>query len=476
MLAALVALSLTKGLVWISVFPIWKIADEPAHFDNIQYRAEHMLHAPPNVGGAIDKVMGPGVSPELKLSWKATNKYYQGSFLANTRRVPEEERLAAIGATPDSRRTDGQMPALGYPGLYYNIATIPYGAFRRSSILTRAFAVRCLSMLFGLMAVLATFFAAELACESRAIAFAAAALVALQPMFSQQTAAVNNDAGAIGICAIVFLLQMRIVAALPRSPSKLDGLLLGVCTGLAILCKPQGLGMLPGDAVVSALVLRGRWREREVWSFIGAMAGGVLTLVAVPPVWSRLFPAPQPILHVALAKKRELGPFPSLLGFPGWVDGLAFDYKQYLVRSSWGQFGWLDFALGGSWIDRVERLASLCTLGGIAAITLRVVTPKKQRLWWSVAPTAFAAFSAYTGVIFILFAEYYARVHLKIVGVIQGRNFLFMLPAFAIVVAVSLGSLVPKRFRVLVAAAIVTGALALNVAALATIVSHFYGG
>src|SRR5689334_2887733 len=101
---ALVALTLTKGLVWVGVVPVWKNADEPAHFDNLQYRAEH-LAAPRPTGEPIDKVVSPTASHELRESWKATQKYWRDKYLKQQRVVAEETLLRLLAHVDDGRDT-----------------------------------------------------------------------------------------------------------------------------------------------------------------------------------------------------------------------------------------------------------------------------------------------------------------------------------------------------------------------------------
>jgi hypothetical protein len=374
----------------------------------------------------------------------------------------------------EQRLDDGQMTAQSYPGLYYNIGAIPAYLMRHSSILARAFAVRMISVLFGLVAALVTFFAARLACDSPPMWFAAGAAVALQPMEAQMTAAINNDAAVIGFAAIVFYVLMRAVARPARVPSLTEGALLGASQALAILSKPQGLAFVP--LTLAVLIWIAMSHGKQSWRFIAIVIGALVIVRAFPEVWTWLFPDPLPEHMNPLRDKlaTRAGPFPSLIDFPDWVDTLAADYKLYLFRSTWGQFCWLEFVLGDSWFDGLARISKLVLLGGMAAIALRVIVPPSEKVWWSPLPTALAAASALCAVVFVLFAEYWSRSRLHAGGVIQGRNFLLALPGFMVVVVVALGSLVPARFRTLSAGCIVLGALALNLGSLATIIGYHY--
>jgi hypothetical protein len=468
---ALIVLTVIKGVVWICAYPMWKIADEPAHFDNVQYRAEHALHGPVWDGGDTARVMARDASPELRKSWAASQKYHHGGR-PKTDTVPEEAELTRIAPTPDSRRTSGQMPALNYGGLFYTMGTVPYLMFRHSSVVTRLVAVRFLSLLFGLAAVLCTFFAARCVFDDDLMAFAAAAVVALQPMESQQTAAVNNDAGVIGFAAIAFLLQMRIIKS-ELLPGIRASLLLGAMTACAVLVKTQGLGMLPGTLVAcGALVYR--QNSAKSWSRVALVAAAFIVVWQFPRVWGMIHPDPAPEPAALQLAPRALGPFPSLFEFPAWVDALDNGYRGYLFRSAWGQFSWIEFSFRDPWFEMLERIAALSLLGGITAIALWVL--QRSSIWWRTWPALFAAGSAFAGVLSILFAEYYSRIHLKLPFVIQGRAFLFALPPFAITVVLALGSMVPRSLRACSAVIIVTGALALNIGALITIVRYHHGG
>ena len=349
MVALLVLLAFAKGLLWLGAYPVFKIADEPAHFDNVQYRAEHHQWAPQPTR-TLDKVMSPTSSVELRAAWAATQKYHRQKHSRYFPMVEEEAKLAKLAKEDKNRLTDGQMPALMYPGGYDSLATIPYLLLQTRSVLNRVFAVRALSMLFGLCAVLATFFAGRATFDAPELAFAAACIVCMQPMFSQQTAAVNNDAALIGWCAISFALQVMLLRG---RPSLLYGALIGVTVGLSITSKPQGWLMLFTAFLVFSWLTyklgRAAWR---VWA--GAAAAGVVVILVVslwpsapPPVTAPIIavaaPSPAPVAH-----KVEDGPVTKMLaevsGFPAWVDSLDADYREYLFRSAFGQFSWLEFS------------------------------------------------------------------------------------------------------------------------------------
>ena len=469
MLALLAILTVTKGLVWMSAFPPFKIADEPSHFENVQFRAEHgRAPAFDPTAKPEGKVIHEGAAPEVKLLWNRTNAYFRGDYLRGAPTVPDEATLEGLAKIPEGREGDGQISSMAYPGFYYAAGVLPYLLFSTSSVVTRIFAVRCLSLFFGLVAVLATYLAARQVFDDRSLAFAAAVLVAMQPMESQMTVAVNNDAAVIGLSAVIFYLQLRFLARAPELPRTSAALLLATLAGLNILAKPTGYAMVPGCLVVLAALLGPQLRSRRAWWLAGgatlafALVGGIYTIIQYRA--GHLIPG----LSTPHAPQAPT----SFLSF---LDRLDTDYADYLLKSAWGQFGWLDYSLPGEWLDRLYRVGALAKLGFLVLMVTRLLWPPNARFWIATGTLAFTVGTALFSVLFILFAEYRFRV-VGFFGVIQGRNFLFALPAFAILVTACLGSLVPARYRPVTAAAIATGAIALNLAGLTTVLNFNYSG
>jgi hypothetical protein len=336
--------------------------------------------------------------------------------------------------------------------------------FKTSSVLTRLMAVRCLSLLFGVLAVVATFAAARLSMDSRALAVAAAVIVAMQPMESQQTIAVNNDAAVLGLSAAIFYLQIRFLTKAPALPSPgAVALLVALCV-LNVYAKPIGYAMLPGCLVLAGLIVPRHLKTRRAWTLVGTAFGVLLIAGVVFAVW-RYRGAVAPGVAAAPAT------FPN---FYEWVTTLDSQYKTFLFRSSWGQFGWLDHSIADEWLDRILYVGGIAFVGLATVSVMAVLLPEACR-WFSLPALVFSVGTAVFAVAFVLFAEYRFRTA-GLIGVIQGRNFLFGLPAFAIAVAITFGALVPARHRGFSAAALATCAVAVNLVGLHTILWFHYAG
>ncbi|MGZ3406627.1 MAG: hypothetical protein ACXVAN_09325 [Polyangia bacterium] len=463
----LVVLALVKGWVWVGLTPPFKSFDEPAHFDHVQYRAEHFA-APRPTGAPMDKVMNAGASPELQYAWEVTLRYFRDKYLPGVRSVPEEGELAAMARHRDARLGDGQMPAMSYPAPYYLLGVVAYLPLRQASVVARLYAVRCLSVLFGLLAVLCTFAAARCVLDDPWLAFAAAAIVALQPVASQQTATVNNDAAVFGVGALVFWLQARVLAGWPAPPSPRLAALLGAATRLVLLTKPQAVALVPASAVVLAIAAWPTLRERATWRRLG-VALGAFVVPAVPAVF---------------ALRRSLSAFSTLNSQQLVASGPVHEHflvwmvrekrlHTALFRGLWGKLGWGDFGLEPFWFDLIHGAATLVGCALVAAMLLRAL--RLGRRWWSWRGLALCAATVVATTVFVFYAEYHARAHLGVVGATQGRNLLYGLPALAIVVVLALGALVPARLRAAVAALVIAGAGAMQLGALATVARFYHG-
>ena len=496
-MVALVCVGLFKGLFWAALMPPWKVADEPAHFDQIQYRSERM-EAPTVKRGGLHPVINPGASVELRRSWDVSQHLFRSGYYRRTGVAREERELAALARDRDNRVTDGQMPAINYPGTYYNLAVPAYLTFQRRSILTRLYAIRALSVLFGIVIILCTYFTARMAIESRALAVAGALVVALHPMESQMTAACNNDVGLMLWSALSLYLLARIARRLPELPKPWEAVAVGLTCGLTVMTKNQGVALLPLIGTVAAITVLVNLRKWRAWALASA---AMLTLLVsgypqikenfgayMPSLTAFLKPAPPappapaapaarplaPGEHVAASPPPPPPPAPEVPTFGEFMDNYHPNWKEYLFKSFWGNFGWLEYALSGAWLARLHKVATFFWAGSLALAILAFARPRQERRWFDARVSLLCGAMVAVDVCIVMYAEYYAQTRLSLSGVIQGRNFLFGVPALGVLIAAGMGSLVPARLRPLVAGIIILGMLALHIAAIVTIARYNY--
>jgi hypothetical protein len=466
LLLALLVIATLRSLVWISAYPVFKIIDEPSHFDNIQYRAEHGQRRPVQGERPIDPIINHGASVELRRVWTATNHYWRDSFVRGRRWVLEERELNERALSRSEAVTDGQSPSLKEPGLYHALATIPYRIFRRSSVLARIYAVRVYSMLWGLLFVASTFMVVRWSVDNRALAFAAGLFAILQPMAAQQSVAVHSEAGSIGILALLFALQMAILRRLPALPSMRLCLGLGAVTAISLATRSDAHALLPGTVLVLGLVIVGAPRDKTTWKHVAAT---VIACLILRVAFALLFNRP------GASAAAELRPPPetSLLDFLSFPFGLDDAYFDYLFTSGWGTFCWLDIGLPHTWFDALRSAAPLFWLGLGAAAARRLLAPE-QRFFWNPRLVVFSGFTAAVAFVALLHDEYVARLSHGVFHGVQGSALLYALPAGAVLGATSIGSLVPTRFRSLAAALCVVSMILLAAGALLSVIGYEY--
>ena len=123
---------------------------------------------------------------------------------------------------------------------------------------------------------------------------------------------------------------------------------MAVLAGCIVFTKPHGFAMLPGCAFACAWVVAKNLRARRAWIFaaVTAACASVFLLGALVHMQRTGQTALLASPSGAAAAAVRPGTSPSYLSF---LDGLTENYELYLIRSFFGQFGWLEYSLPGNW-------------------------------------------------------------------------------------------------------------------------------
>jgi hypothetical protein len=314
--------------------------------------------------------------------------------------------------------------------------------------------------------------------ESEGAALALALGVTLQPMFSQQTAVINNDALVIAGGFLCLLVAMKLGE--PRASPWLP-FLGGLAIGTTLLGKPFGLAMAPVLAF-GWLVgwLRTHPHTWRAWPVALARFGlGVGSTYGLWVVASVLFDYPAPSLS-------SLAPAPGSRSLPDYLHMMKLNNYQALkldwVDRFWGWFAWLNLPLPG-WVYSWLRWATLLVVVLVAIWLLHVVVvafvrarrrPSVQPHQASVVPTFICLLAVASTLGLLHFIEFQGYLRTAKADIIQGRYGLMVLPAVVAMPALVLRRLVP-RLPVIVSMVTVTSAIAvLHVISVARIIDSFY--
>lgn len=249
-LAVLGGVYLALALSYSRLTPAWEANDEVAHVVYAQYIVEH--RALPPIGTGIESAQPP--------------LYYL--TLAGWQRL-----LGIPVITPET-----SPPLPGYD---------PLGPQTRHDYTPKQHAdavhlhqLRLVSVVFGLVTVLATYGVASTVPGRRNVALASALFVAVLPKFDVVSATVQNDSLVIACCALALLCYLRWVraGAAAGRRGRMWAVGLGATLGAAVLAKYTSLPLV--GLLLALLTVEVVRRRRLVGLLDLGLAGGTAALTA----------------------------------------------------------------------------------------------------------------------------------------------------------------------------------------------------
>jgi len=255
------------GLTYALVVPPWQMPDEPQHMVHVEVVRRGGF-------GAADKLL-PLKSPPAGLA--RINADVEHQIVASmreahaTRWLPWARGSLAAGVVPGPTE-------LPHPPLYYDVAAVLLRPFGGMPVVARVAILRVLGVALAAVVVWCCGAAGRLVFKRRSWAEATAAIAVAVPSFALFAGAVNNDALAQPLAAL--LLLVLLVGVLEAGPLARPLPWLGVVVvlfALGGLTKGTFLPLIP--VVVVALGVRARHHPRLVATAIGAVALVVVRVV-----------------------------------------------------------------------------------------------------------------------------------------------------------------------------------------------------
>ena len=343
---------------------------------------------------------------------------------------------------------------------------------------SRLMLMRLVSALMAALTALCIFLFARELLPGTPLAWPVAGLAAgLQPMFAMISSGVNNDAGLYLASAALFLAVARV---LRRGLTVRRAAAVGLLLGAGILVKTQVIAFAPG---VGLALLIAAWRARRAggtWRPLAAGVGAGLVPLAVygvlgMTVWSR--PLVDRVGEVTSGTARPwiLAEQASYLWqlflprAPNLTDILpgvpAYDLW---FRGLVGRFGWLDYQFP-EWVYPVAAgvWIIVATLAGVTLWQCRAVL---RRRLGELAVLALMAAGLAAAIGVAGYRDFLASGS----GFVQARYLLPLLPLYALVPALAVRALGPRRAPV-VAVVLIAGVLAHGLFAQLETLARFYG-
>jgi hypothetical protein len=313
--------------------------------------------------------------------------------------------------------------------------------------------LRLLSVLLGLVTVLATFATARAVLPNEPwLAVAAAAVVAFLPQFLFMSGVANNDALANAAGAVATLAAVRVVLGRNR---RRDLVFLGAAVGVALLAKLTTLAL----AAVAVLAVAGAaWRARS-WRVAARAAlwsGGTLALVAgwwfARNVWVN-------------GDLLDWGGFTRAAEAITRTRPLAADLPMYFLhqwQSFVGRFGWMAVPLPYVLYRLFALLLVLAGLGLAALALRRWRRPGEPDSPLRAADSAWGV-ALLVSTVALVYASVFRLAFTFDLVVAQGRYLFPGLAAFAVLFVLGLVGWWPARRRPAGAAVLAAAWCALGV-------------
>jgi 4-amino-4-deoxy-L-arabinose transferase-like glycosyltransferase len=464
------------GVAWSLVTPAWQAPDENSHFGYVQYLAETgslpgrhpdapVFSTEQRDAADASNADLAAAQPSIKMNWDA--------------RAFARWRELRIGEDPSKREdAGGPNPAANNPPLYY-LAEVPaYLLAKHGDVFTRLEALRIASLIWLLVAVMATWLlAGELFGPQPPLQLLAAGVVGLAPMVLFIAASVSPDSMLYASWAVVFWLGVRMLRH-PATPARVGVFALAV--GAACVVKATSYALLPGAALAVLVTVRRSTPPVMSGHTARLLAAAGVGLAATLGVW----------LVVARVRGQAASPQVASVTGGGAIDPREFfsylwqfylpktslqtDFASiaptlpawdFLVKGTLASFGWTEVEFD-AWVYWVCLLVGLAVTCG-TAIGLWADRAKIDR---SVAGFfSLVVISLLAG----LHVSEYRQLNAGALNFFQGRYLLPLTPLAGLAVARA-ALLVPSSRRPSVIGVTLAGLFAFNLFSLALVMSRFY--
>ena len=345
-MAAILALYLLVGGLYVFMTPIWQAPDEPAHYNYIAHIAEQ------------------GRLPVLR----------DGDF--PTRYLDE---LKGKGF-PDDMSVETIRYESWQPPLYYLLCTPIYLIARSAPLAVQVRVLRVFSLLVGSGLLWLTFrLVQEILPRRPSLALAATTFLVAVPMHVAMLSAINND-GLTEVLITAVLLCVTLLIKHGPSPRRLA--LLGVLMGSCLLTKNTAAISLPVAALGIWIATRRVSRSPAVGGRNLGIAFGTALLISLgwyvrnaaiygwsdPLIWKRHGEVVAGQLTTA-----------QYLRWHDWAQWLG-DLAQTTFHSFWGQFGWMAVPMNQRVYLPLWAISAMATLGVLFA-SLRLWRIRRRGQW-----------------------------------------------------------------------------------------------
>lgn len=440
-----------KGIVLAVRIPLWGGPDEPSHVQYVQTIVE-------NRSFPVFRFEQQSFSPEIFGSLLDTKFFY-----GKTRTQIDRNYRPPASSDNTTRRVIDQTlpnPSALYSPAYYLIESVPYLVFYNAPLGTRVVAMRIVSSLMLVVTTLLAYRLALLVRRNRGFALTVASLVGFQPMASFEFSAVNNDALATMLSALLLYRLVRIVL---RGTTMRETVWNALILGFVVSVKQS-------TAIFAPVWLLTVWlRKDDLGEFRHIVRHAVVLIALSFAVWApwqlRMISLAQGASSAVLLRDQSLAHLP--LASYCW---LVLIYRlPNVFRSFWGNFGWLDKPLPLGLYVALAALSVASLAGAIRGLLGKVRDGVEQ-----VERRAIAVICIAVVVMETIFVGWYLSMVLRygyIYFPMQGRYYFPLLAGLMLLMTWGLERFVAEKNRSYVHAVLTCLAIALFAASVGPMLS-----
>jgi 4-amino-4-deoxy-L-arabinose transferase-like glycosyltransferase len=355
-----------KGVFLVILFPIFQFPDEQTHFAQTERWAEpkEKNWEIKNVEGFSsdssdirtyhypEEIINSGYYTqfdEVKSQKENTQAFTNDATGLNEKTIAENSWKQYLDLYPSSTADTWSVYYLIGSWIEHNLAN--------TTIFTRLFSVRFLSVIFGTLVILLSYSTAKIIGFSERKSLIITALVAFQPMFAATAAMVNID------IALIFSFSFFIYAAislLKSGFSLCDITLLLLAIILGIFSKGPGIVLVVASLPLIAFLAYDRFKPSLHKLFWQIFLSGFLIIASV-----FLF-IPQEYL-ISITNISATSKFDSPIISLSAYASKTLDTGSLLRTESsyWGNFGWLDTKISDTIIKTIALIELVSLIGMI---------------------------------------------------------------------------------------------------------------
>ena len=459
LLFLLLLITLVKGIVWVSVIPLWQGPDESNHFAYIQYLVEkNVIFQSYNNNVSKELILATNL---INFNWSSVHPVWRPNFSENRSGI-NEQKIRQI--QKNERNEFSQIGnGLRNPPLFYLIGSFFYRLFYSSSIIERGYAVRLASVFFAVLTVLIAYHLSLNLTKNRFFSVSAASIVSFHPSFTFLGATINTDILVVFLFSLFAFLLFRLIQKgfrLREFCFSFIIFVLGIFTKIiflsAIILYPLVLFLSNN----SASLPKKKYLNLSLIFLFLFMGSIVLYVFKSPGVFTDFF-------FFLNNGVRDCFFFGSLVKY---LSANFAHYNGEVFSWYWGIFGWLEVQLP-LFCYRILKILFIASVLGIALFLLKVRDKKYPQPKKNITFLLLATLVPFLAVVFFDWQTFVIRG--SSFG-LQGRHFLVALIPQMSLFVFGIIYLVPsliKRFALFLLTAFI---IVLNLVGILVSLQYFY--